>query len=81
MAILDDDDPIVILQNKIHQAIDKQDGHTAIAALSMTLTAALRLAASKQPHRPAPILLDLCADLEDLSISMIRAVHGPARES
>lgn len=81
MALLDDNDPIRILQSQIERVINRNDGHTAIAALALTLSSALQLAASKQPHPPRVVIIEMCADLRALTVEMIRSRAAQTRES
>ena len=71
VAILDDNDPIVILCNRFNELLDKHDSHTAFAALSFTLGAMIALSASKGPLAPA--LAMLREDLLALSTEAVRA--------
>jgi hypothetical protein len=81
MAVLDDHDAVSILSGKINQVINRQDGHSAIAALAITLSAALALAASKQPWPEAQIVSDLRAELVRLAAAMVKARDARPSES
>lgn len=76
MPVLDDNDPVVLLQNQILKTLDHQDSYTAIAALSLTLSLVLRRYLIANPDADK-----LRRDLMDLTVDTLRSRASEPRES